>query len=168
MISLRHITEEYGTESGGERLALDDVNLEIEDGEIVCVVGPSGCNESTLLRILAGFLPASGGTALEDGRAISGADPERVVVFQQPTPFPWYSVRNNVQLAYRYSVGDDRRAAADELIDLVGLGDAVDRFPHELSGGMRQRTQIARVLAANPDFVLMDEPFGALDPFTRE
>jgi len=168
MITLEGVTQRYRTESGNSVLALDEVNLSIPDGEIVCFVGPSGCGKSKLLRILAGFLPASVGSVKTGDQPVTGADPERGVVFQQPTLLPWYSVRDNVRLAYRYSGLNAQKVGADELIDLVGLGDAVDRFPHELSGGMQQRAQIARVLAADPKYVLMDEPFGALDPFTRE
>lgn len=168
MITIEKITQIYETETAGRVHALEDVSLSIPAGEIVCLVGPSGCGKSTLLRILAGFLAPSSGHLDVNGRPVEGADPERGVVFQQPTLLPWYSVRDNVRLAYRYSGEESQKASADELIGLVGLEDAVDRLPHELSGGMQQRAQIARVLAAGPKYVLMDEPFGALDPFTRE
>ncbi|AGP29669.1 ABC transporter ATP-binding protein [Corynebacterium terpenotabidum] len=168
MISLTDVSHVYETDAGDAVEALSDVTLSIADAEIVCLVGPSGCGKSTLLRILAGFLPASSGEILVGGAPVAGADPDRGVVFQQPTLFPWYTVRENVRLSYRYSGDEEQKVAADELIELVGLDDAVDRLPHELSGGMQQRTQIARVLAAGPSYVLMDEPFGALDPFTRE
>lgn len=168
MITIEKITQIYETETAGTVHALEEVSLSVPAGEIVCLVGPSGCGKSTLLRILAGFLAPSSGRLDVDGRPVTGADPERGVVFQQPTLLPWYSVRDNVRLASRYSGRESQKAAADELIGLVGLEDAVDRLPHELSGGMQQRAQIARVLAAGPKYVLMDEPFGALDPFTRE
>lgn len=168
MITLEHVTHTYETQTAGHVEALRDVALTVEGSEIVCLVGPSGCGKSTLLRILAGFLPVTTGTVEVGGRPVEGADPERGVVFQQPTLLPWYSVRENVRLSYRYSGLEEHKAGADELIELVGLEDAADRLPHELSGGMQQRTQIARVLAATPRYVFMDEPFGALDPFTRE
>ncbi|WP_297009028.1 ABC transporter ATP-binding protein [uncultured Corynebacterium sp.] len=168
MITIENVSQVYETASAGRVEALRGVELEIPEGEIVCLVGPSGCGKSTLLRILAGFLEASSGVVEVDGEPVKGADPDRGVVFQQPTLLPWYSVRDNVRLAHRYSGKESQKQSADELIALVGLGDAADRLPHELSGGMQQRTQIARVLAAGPRYVFMDEPFGALDPFTRE
>ncbi|MDN5719098.1 MULTISPECIES: ABC transporter ATP-binding protein [unclassified Corynebacterium] len=168
MIELKSVGEIYRTQSGGEVEALRDISLRFEDGEIVCLVGPSGCGKSTLLRLLAGFLEPSSGLVEVDGSKIGGPGTERAVVFQQPTLFPWYSVRENTRLAHRYSGSEEQSARADELLALVGLEDAADRLPHELSGGMQQRAQIARVLAAGPEHVLMDEPFGALDPFTRE
>lgn len=168
MITIENLSQVYETTSAGRVEALREVELEIPEAEIVCLVGPSGCGKSTLLRILAGFLEASDGTIRVDGRRVHGADSERGVVFQQPTLLPCYSVRDNVRLAHRYSGNESQKVAADELIELVGLAEAADRLPHELSGGMQQRTQIARVLAAGPRYVFMDEPFGALDPFTRE
>lgn len=168
MITLERVSQYYETETAGRVHALQEVSLSVPAEETVCLVGPSGCGKSTLLRILAGFLKPSSGTLDVDGHPVEGADPERGVVFQQPTLLPWYSVRDNVRLAYRYSGDISQKESADELIELVGLGDAAERLPHELSGGMQQRTQIARVLAAGPRYVLMDEPFGALDPFTRE
>ncbi len=148
MITIENLSQVYETTSAGRVEALREVELEIPEAEIVCLVGPSGCGKSTLLRILAGFLEASDGTIRVDGRRVHGADPEKGVVFQQPTLLPWYSVRDNVRLTHRYSGNESQKVAADELIELVGLGDAADRLPHELSGGMQQRTQIARVLAA--------------------
>lgn len=168
MIALKNVGEVFRTQSGGEVEALRDITLDVGDGEIVCLVGPSGCGKSTLLRLLAGFLTPTSGTVEVNGRAVTAPGTDRGIVFQQPTLFPWYSVRENISLAYRYSGQDVHRERADELMGLVGLSDASDRLPHELSGGMQQRVQIARVLAAAPDHVLMDEPFGALDPFTRE
>jgi ABC-type nitrate/sulfonate/bicarbonate transport system ATPase subunit len=168
MIEVNNVGEVYETETAGKVTALTDVSLTVGDGEIVCLVGPSGCGKSTLLRILAGFLAPTSGTALVDGEPFTGPDPDRGVVFQQPTLLPWFSVRDNIRLSSRYSGRDDQRQRADDLLELVGLSDAAGRLPHELSGGMQQRTQIARVLAAGPRHVLMDEPFGALDPFTRE
>lgn len=168
MIEVESVGEIYETETAGRVPALTDVSLTVGDGEIVCLVGPSGCGKSTLLRILAGFLEPTSGTARVDGVPVSGPDPDRGVVFQQPTLLPWFSVRDNIRLSSRYSGRSVQSERADGLLELVGLSDAAGLFPHELSGGMQQRTQIARVLAAGPRHVLMDEPFGALDPFTRE
>ncbi|MGO1911002.1 MAG: ABC transporter ATP-binding protein [Mycobacteriaceae bacterium] len=168
MITVENVGQTYVTEAGKEVEALRDISLSFPDGEIVCLVGPSGCGKSTLLRILAGFLTPTSGSVQVDGREVTGPGTDRGVVFQQPTLLPWYSVRDNVRLAFRYSGNEGQRERADELVGLVGLEDAADRMPHELSGGMQQRAQIARVLAAGPEHALMDEPFGALDPFTRE
>ena len=150
--------------------ALDGVDLTIEPGEFVTLAGPSGCGKTTLLRLLAGFMPPSEGTVSVEGSTIRGPGEDRGVVFQQPTLFPWLSVRGNVQLGPRLRgvPAGERRAVADEFLRLVGLADFADHRPYELSGGMQQRCQIARVLANEPDIVLMDEPFGALDALTRE
>lgn len=168
MITVKNVGEIYRTQNGGQVEALRDITLDVADGEIVCLVGPSGCGKSTLLRLLAGYLAPTSGSLDVDGTSVRGPGTDRGVVFQQPTLFPWYTVKENVRLAYRYSGMKEKADRADELLGLVGLSDAVDRYPHELSGGMQQRVQIARVLAAGPEHVLMDEPFGALDPFTRE
>ena len=145
---------------GGEVEALRDINLEIPTGQRVCIVGPSGCGKSTLLRLMAGFTQPTTGQ-------ISGAE-SRGMVFQEPNLYPWLNLRDNVRLAGTFSGDKEHLRAADELLQVVGLDKAAERFPHELSGGMQQRAQIARVLAPRPETVLMDEPFGALDPFTRE
>jgi ABC-type nitrate/sulfonate/bicarbonate transport system ATPase subunit len=168
MISLDGVGEVYRTQNGGVVEALRDISLEVGNGEIVCLVGPSGCGKSTLLRLLGGFLAPTSGRVTVDGAVVRGPATDRGVVFQQPTLFPWYTVEENVRLSYRYSGAEEKADRAGELLGLVGLSDAVGRYPHELSGGMQQRVQIARVLAAGPEHVLMDEPFGALDPFTRE
>ncbi|MDN4174010.1 ABC transporter ATP-binding protein [Nocardioides sp. SOB77] len=150
--------------------ALGPVDFEIEPGELVTIAGPSGCGKTTLLRLLAGFLAPSEGTVSVAGRRVQGPAAERGVVFQQPTLFPWLSVRRNVELGPRLrGVGSAaRHEVADQYLELVGLADVADHRPYELSGGMQQRCQIARVLANEPEIVLMDEPFGALDALTRE
>jgi ABC-type nitrate/sulfonate/bicarbonate transport system ATPase subunit len=150
--------------------ALDRIDLHIEPGEFVALAGPSGCGKTTLLRLVAGFMPPSEGTVLVDGAPVRAPSADRGVVFQQPTLFPWLTVRENVELGPRLNgVGRRERAAlAEEFIEMVGLADFRDHRPYELSGGMQQRCQIARVLTNDPDIVLMDEPFGALDALTRE
>ncbi|WP_018298147.1 ABC transporter ATP-binding protein [Corynebacterium lubricantis] len=172
MLTISQLQHNYYTESGDTVHALEGVNLTVCDGEFVSLVGPSGCGKSTLLRLIAGFeTPSSGqiSTVTSEGSTeVTGPGTDRGVVFQQPTLFPWLSVRENIHLAAKYQNDDEISEQADALIEIVGLSDAVDRLPHELSGGMQQRAQIARVLAAQPQTVLMDEPFGALDPFTRE
>jgi NitT/TauT family transport system ATP-binding protein len=151
--------------------AVAGATLEIAPGELVCLLGPSGCGKSTLLNAIAGFVPASSGEVVVGGRRVEGPDASRGVVFQSTEAlFPWLTVRQNVLFGPRMRGLDRRRRQelADDYLHLVGLVHAADRYPSELSGGMRQRVQIARVLANEPAVVLMDEPFGALDAQTRE
>ncbi len=172
-----------GIPGPGSRIRLHDVgirlgghdivsgfSLDIASGEFLCILGPSGCGKSTLLNVLAGFIPAASGRVEVDGMPVHGPSVQRGVVFQSSEAlFPWLSVRQNVEYGLRMrGIPKARRAAqADEFIRLVGLGHAADRLPGQLSGGMRQRAQIARVLVLRPPLVLMDEPFGALDAQTR-
>lgn len=150
--------------------ALHDINLNIEHGEFVCVVGTSGCGKTTLLQLLAGFVRPTQGAIEIGGESITGPDPTRGVVFQQPTLYPWLSVRQNVSFGPR--MRGLRKASYDgdvqRLLEMVGIADFADRPPYELSGGMQQRAAIARALVNDPEIVLMDEPFGALDALTRE
>ncbi len=153
-----------------QTLALERLDLVIEPGELVSLVGPSGCGKTTLLNLLAGFIAPSEGEVLVGGQPVDGPDPSRGVVFQSPNLFPWLTVRGNVEFGPR--MGGVRRAIrrqqSDALLALVGLEDFADHRPYELSGGMQQRAQIARVLANEPSLLLMDEPFGALDALTRQ
>jgi len=147
------------------------ITLSIEAGEFVCLLGPSGCGKSTLLNVMAGFVPATGGRATVDGAAIRGPGVDRGVVFQSSDAlFPWLTVGENVEYGLRIRGVERarRRELARRYLDLVGLAHVAKRFPREMSGGMRQRVQIARVLVNEPAVVLMDEPFGALDAQTRE
>ncbi len=155
---------------GSRVQALERLDLTIEPGQFVCLAGPSGCGKTTLLRLIAGFMrPTEGSITVGDERVKRPAA-ERGVVFQQPTLFPWLSVRKNVELGpkLRGVAAARRRETADRYLAMVGLTDFAERRPYELSGGMQQRCQIARVLTNDPDIVLMDEPFGALDALTRE
>lgn len=156
--------------SDGEVIALSPTSLTIEPGEFVAVVGPSGCGKTTLLQTVAGFVTPTTGSVTVGGTAVNGPNPDRGVVFQSPTLYPWLTVRGNVEFGPR-ARGEKRaarKARALEALDLVGLKDFADKRPYELSGGMQQRAQIARVFVNNPGIVLMDEPYSALDPFTRE
>lgn len=169
-LSLAGISQQYVTDKGDTVDALGATDLEIEEGQFVCVVGASGCGKSTLLNIIAGFLHPTTGTVRMDGAEVTGPASERGVVFQQPTLFPWLTVRGNVEFGLKIKglpSAERERIAADAL-ETVGLADFHDSKPYELSGGMQQRAQIARVLANDPSVILMDEPFGALDAITRE
>lgn len=163
------VAKDYPTADGGV-CALDGVDLSIAPGEFVSIVGPSGCGKSTLLRMLAGFESPDRGSVTVEGRPVDGPDPRRGVVFQAPTLYPWLTVRRNVEygLRARRVPRRTRRERAEEALDLVGLEGFGERRPYELSGGMQQRAQIARVLVTEPEMLLMDEPFGALDQLTRE
>ncbi len=150
--------------------ALSDANITIRKGEFVCLIGASGCGKSTLLRIMAGFEQPTTGQALMWGKPIEDPEPSRGMVFQDYALFPWLSVRDNIgfgPVARGLSAGEVK-ATVDKFIELVGLQNFATAYPHQLSGGMKQRVAIARVLANDAEVVLMDEPFGALDAMTRE
>lgn len=149
--------------------AVQNVSVSIAPGEFICLLGPSGCGKSTLLGALAGHLSVSGGGIDVDSRPIRGADPERGIVFQQHTLFPWKSVIDNVAFGLKMKgiQRDARRQQALELLKLVGLAGFEQHYPDQLSGGMQQRVEIARVLINSPKVIFMDEPFGALDAQTR-
>ncbi|MFI5818599.1 ATP-binding cassette domain-containing protein [Streptomyces rishiriensis] len=149
--------------------ALADVDLDVPPGEILTVVGPSGCGKSTLLRTLAGLLPALTGAVEQDGRPIGGPAADRALVFQEDALLPWRTLLANVELplAIQGTPRADRRKLAADWLERVGLADRARQLPHRVSGGQRQRAQLARALAAGPRAVLMDEPFGALDAQTR-
>ncbi len=152
----------------GEPLqVLQDVDLTVAEGEFVCLLGPSGCGKSTLLNIAGGFERPTDGRVSIDGEEVTGPNPKRVFVFQEYGIFPWASVWDNVVLGVRDRSKEDRHRIVDEVIELVGLKGFERAYPMELSGGMKQRVEVARALAVSPDVIYMDEPFGALDSLTR-
>jgi len=170
LVDATDITVAYRRPDGGQVTVLDRVGLQVRAGEILALLGPSGCGKSTLLRVLAGLLRPTAGTVLYRGTALTGTNPGVAMVFQTFALFPWLTVLDNVELGLRASGADpaQRRERAVQVIDLIGLDGFESAFPKELSGGMRQRVGFARALAIEPDVLLMDEPFSALDPLTAE
>ena len=170
MLALRNVVKLFGGEADGY-LALDGIHLEVSQGELVCLLGPSGCGKSTLLNILAGFDQASEGTVDFEGAPVRGAGRDRVMFFQDAGAalLPWLSAEENVRFALRVRrvPKTEWPAIIDKYLAMVGLKEHRHKFPSQLSGGMRQRLQIARALAVEPKVLLMDEPFGALDALTR-
>lgn len=164
------VGKEYRSHSGERMKVVRNVNLRLEKGSFLCVLGPSGCGKTTLLNMVAGFEEATEGRLLVNGRAVRGPGPERGVVFQSDTAlFPWLTVEENIEygLKVRGLAKKERKERALTWMKQVGLEQHAKKFPGELSGGMKQRVQIARVLANDPDILLMDEPFAALDAQTR-
>jgi len=146
---------------------LSSVSLDVKDGELVCILGPSGCGKSTLLNVVGGFLKATSGEVLIDGQAVTGPDPRRIFVFQERGVFPWLTVEGNVAFGLFRLDETERRERIAHYVKLVGLSGFESAYPQELSGGMKQRLEVARALAVNPDVLFLDEPFGALDSITR-
>lgn len=146
---------------------LENIDLVVHEGEFVCIVGPSGCGKSTLLNVLGGFLPNSRGEVLVDGRPVTGPDPRRIFVFQENGVFPWLTVRDNIGFGLFGKPRTEREQLVAHYVEMVGLCGFERAYPQELSGGMKQRVELARALAASPEIIYMDEPFGALDFVTR-
>ena len=173
-LRLQGITKTFvAPRTGVETLALADVSLEIEDGEFVCIVGPSGCGKSTVLNLVAGLDKSTAGVLEKDGRPITGPGADRGVMFQDYALMPWQTVQDNVGFGLRHGTPgkaftpQQREDRIRHFVELVGLKGAERKYPHQLSGGMRQRVALARLLANGPDILLMDEPLGALDAQTR-
>jgi len=168
ILSVRGLKKTYGV-NGSTRTVFDGVSIDIRRREFITVIGPSGCGKSTFIRIIAGLDECSGGVALLDGREIGEPGPDRGMVFQGYTLFPWLTVKRNVMFGIEMR-GKDKFTAESEArqwLDMVGLSKFEESYPHELSGGMKQRVAIARALANEPRILIMDEPFGALDAQTR-
>lgn len=169
ILSIKSLTKVFTKDSGEDFTAIQDFNLEVEAGECICILGPSGCGKTTVLRIVAGLQKLTSGEVKVNGKDVVGPGPDRGMVFQEFALFPWRSVRRNVEFGLEIQGTDfaKRREVSDYYINLVGLKGFEDFHPYELSGGMKQRVGIARVLANDPAILLMDEPFGALDAQTR-
>jgi NitT/TauT family transport system ATP-binding protein len=169
-LSLKNLRKTYFDPYAGSQVtAVQDVSLDVEQGEFVSVVGPSGCGKTTILNMIAGFIPYTGGEILIDGNLVKGPGPDRGVVFQSFALFPWKTVLENVGFGpkMRGVPKDERDRTAREYLALAGLLHAADRYPNELSGGMQQRVGVVRALANNPAVLLMDEPFASVDAQTR-
>ena len=175
-IELTHVRQTFWVRGDKDKrlrefVALEDFDLDVAAGEFVTIVGPSGCGKSTILDLIAGLAKPTGGRLTVDGRQITGPGLDRSVVFQHYTLLPWRTAAGNVEFALEARGGlnrKERAAKAREYLELVGLTEFANRYPHELSGGMKQRVAIARSLSYEPGVLLMDEPFGALDAQTRE
>jgi ABC-type nitrate/sulfonate/bicarbonate transport system ATPase subunit len=155
------------TRDGKSTSVLDNLSLDVAEGEFLCLLGPSGCGKTTLLNIVAGFLGPTGGHVSVDGEPVTGPDPRRIFVFQERGVFPWLTVEGNVAFGLFRLPNAERERKIRYYIKLVGLEGFEKAYPQELSGGMKQRLEVARALAVNPDVLFLDEPFGALDSITR-
>ncbi len=162
--------EYYQPRTGGRLLALDNVNLSVEEGEFVTIVGPSGCGKTTFINIADGLLKPTGGKIVLDGKEVTGPGLDRAMVFQDPCLLPWRTVLKNILFGMECQGRDGQaeKERALKFIKLVGLSGFEDHFPHEISGGMQQRCNLARALTVDPEILIMDEPFASLDAQTRE
>ncbi|SMP65226.1 NitT/TauT family transport system ATP-binding protein [Neorhodopirellula lusitana] len=166
-IELQDLTLDYSHDGGESMPVLSSFNLTVQQGEFICIVGPSGCGKSTLLNMACGFLKPTSGTVLIDGEPVVGPDPRRIFIFQNNAVFPWLTVDQNIGFGLLDRPDAERERTVAHYVDMVGLTGFERAYPRELSGGMVQRVEIARALAANPDVLFMDEPLGALDFLTR-
>ncbi|SFT38174.1 NitT/TauT family transport system ATP-binding protein [Selenomonas sp. GACV-9] len=167
-VSIQYLHKAFDLVDGKPKYVLEDVNLEVENGEFICILGKSGCGKSTFLNLLAGYLKPDKGRIAVNGVDIDGPSETRGVVFQQHALFPWYTVRQNIEFGLRLRKQKDAAEVASKYIQMIGLEIYEGAYPAELSGGMAQRVGIARALAPDSDVLLMDEPLGALDALTRE
>jgi len=165
-LRIEHLHKSFARE-GAPIPVLDDINLEVAEGEFICLVGPSGCGKSTLLDVMGGFLKPTSGAVTIDGEVVTGPDPRRILVFQERGVFPWLTVEGNIGFGLSKLKRQEREARVAHYVRLVRLEGFETSYPSDLSGGMKQRLQVARALAVNPDVLYLDEPFGALDSVTR-
>lgn len=165
-VEVRDVTMRFRRDRGALEV-LEQIDLTVHEGELVCILGPSGCGKSTLLNVIAGFLAPSEGVVKIDGEPVAGPDPRRIFVFQERGVFPWLNVEENVAFGLSRLDRSERERRIRHYIQLVGLSGFERAYPQELSGGMKQRLEVARALAVDPDVLFLDEPFGALDSITR-
>jgi NitT/TauT family transport system ATP-binding protein len=165
-LRLEHVGMAFDND-GKSFSVLEDINLDVSDGEFVCLVGPSGCGKSTLLNLMGGFLAPTSGSITIDGQPVQGPDPRRILVFQERGVFPWLTVEGNIGFGLSGLPSAERDQRIAHYVQMVRLQGFEHTYPADLSGGMKQRLQVARALAVNPDILYLDEPFGALDSVTR-
>jgi ABC-type nitrate/sulfonate/bicarbonate transport system ATPase subunit len=165
-VRIDHLSKTFRAD-GHEVPVLNDVTLDVREGELVCILGPSGCGKSTLLNIVGGFVPPTSGGVTIDGEPVKGPDPRRVFVFQERGVFPWLTVEGNIGFGLARLPAEEKARRIAHYVHLVGLEGFEKAYPQELSGGMKQRVEVARALAVDPDVLYLDEPFGALDSITR-
>jgi NitT/TauT family transport system ATP-binding protein len=165
-LRLDHVRKVFERD-GKSITVLEDLNLDVADGEFICIVGPSGCGKSTLLNLLGGFVSPSSGVIVVDGEPVLGPDPRRILVFQERGVFPWLTVEGNIGFGLSHLSSAERQLRINHYVQMVRLQGFEHSYPSDLSGGMQQRLQVARALAVNPDILYLDEPFGALDSVTR-
>ncbi len=167
-LKLNHVSKSFArADAEGITHALQDINLTINDGEFVCIVGASGCGKSTILRLIAGLIPPTSGTLTLNGELIEGTSAKRGMVFQAPTLFPWLTVGENVAFGLKVQNKKEELHRVDKLLEMIGLSEFKDSYPNQLSGGMAQRVSLIRTMINEPAVFLLDEPLGALDAFTR-
>lgn len=168
MIRLENVSKKYENNGQNSNYVLENLSLQFEDGEFTCILGKSGCGKSTLLNLIAGYIKADSGQIYANGESLSGPSKEIGIVFQEHALFPWNTVYENISFGPTINKAPDREETVMKYLDLIGLTEYKDYYPSQLSGGMKQRVGIARAFANHPKTLLMDEPFSALDPITRQ
>jgi ABC-type nitrate/sulfonate/bicarbonate transport system ATPase subunit len=166
-VAVRDLSVRFAAGERGDVRVLEHVDLAVHEGELVAILGPSGCGKSTLLNVIGGFVRPTAGSVTIDGEPVTGPDPRRIFVFQERGVFPWLTVEGNIGFGLHRLPAAERAARIRHYVEMVGLAGFEGAYPHELSGGMKQRVEVARALAVDPDVLYLDEPFGALDSITR-